>query len=196
MIHGVLLAAGRGRRVGGPKALLEWGGETFHGRALRSFRAAAVDTVVAVVSPEVDRALPPPLPGERRVFNLDPDHAAGMFASVRLGVAEALRLESSGALLLPVDHPRVTPADLAALARRLEAGAAIVVATHEGRRGHPIGLSRSVMEEALADEDAPTLRTIVRRDAARVVEVAVSEGAVLGINTREDLARVLNAHFR
>jgi len=196
VIHGVLLAAGLGRRVGGPKALLEWRGQTFHHRALRSFQQAAIETVVVVVNGQVDETLPPPEPGERRVVNVDPDQAAGMFASVRLGVAEALRLGSSGVLLLPVDHPLVTPTDLRLLARRLEEGAAIVVATHQGQRGHPIGLSRAVMEEVVAAADAATLRAIVRRDAARVVEAAVSEGAVQGINTREDLARVLNAHFR
>jgi CTP:molybdopterin cytidylyltransferase MocA len=196
VIHGVLLAAGLGRRAGGPKALLEWRSQSFHHRALRSFQQAAIETVVVVVNREVDEALPPAEPGERRVVNVDPDQAAGMFASVRLGVAEALRLGSSGVLLLPVDHPLVTPADLRVLARRLEEGAAIVVATHQGHRGHPIGLSRAVMQEVVADADASTLRAIVRRDAARVVEAAVSEGALQGINTREDLARVLNAHFR
>lgn len=196
MIHGVVLAAGLGRRVGGPKALLELAGETFHQRALRNFRQAGIENVVSVVNPEVDQALPRPGPAESRVVNVDPDQAAGMFASVRLGVAEALRRGASGALLLPVDHPLVTPSDLGLLARRLEAGAAIVVATHEGRRGHPLGLSRAVMEEVMDCGDAPTLRAIVRRDAARVVEAGVSEGATLGINTREELARVLNAHFR
>ena len=192
----MVLAAGLGRRMGGPKALLEWRGETLHHRALRCFRDAAIGTVVVVVNPEVDRALPPPHPDERRVVNVDPDQAAGMFASVRLGVAEALRLGSSGALLLPVDHPLVTPADLCVLSRRLKEGAAIVVATHKGQRGHPIGLSRAVMEEVIGVGDAPTLRAIVRRDAARVVEAPVSEGAVQGINTSEDLARVLNAQLR
>ena len=196
MIHGVLLAAGFGRRAGGPKALLEWRSETFHRHALRNFRDAAIETVVVVVNREVNEALPHPEPGEHRVVNVDPDQPAGMFASVRLGVAEALRLGSSGALVLPVDHPLVTSADLRLLCRRLEEGAAIVVATHQGQRGHPIGLNRAVMEEVLAGGDAPSLRAIVRLDAARVVEAAVSEGALQGINTREDLARVLNAHFR
>lgn len=196
MIHGVLLAAGFGRRVGGPKALLEWRGETFHHRALRNFRDAAIETVVVVVNGQVDEALPPPGPDERRVVNVDPDQAAGMFASVRFGVAEALRLGANGALLLPVDHPLVTSADLRVVSRGLEEGAAIVVATHQGKRGHPIGLSRAVMKEVMEVEDALTLRAIVRRDAARVVEAAVSEGAVQGINTSEDLARVLNAQVR
>lgn len=196
MIHGLLLAAGYGRRVGGPKALLEWDGETFHQRALRSFREASIDTVVVVVNPEVERVLPRPLPGERRVINEDPDQPAGMFASVRLGAKEALGWGASGALLLPVDHPLVTAGDLRVLARRLEEGAAIVVATHLGQRGHPIGLSRAILEEVLADSESSSLRAIVRRDAARVVEAPVSEGSLRGINTREDLARALDATFR
>ena len=42
----VILAAGRSSRLGRPKALLEWGGETFLARLVRVFRAASVAPVV------------------------------------------------------------------------------------------------------------------------------------------------------
>jgi len=72
----------------------------------------------------------------------------------------------------------------------------VVVATHGGSRGHPIGISRAIMDEIVTDTSAATLRDIVRRDPGRVVEVPVSEGAVMGVNTKEDLERVSNRTFR
>jgi len=47
----VILAAGSGRRMGGPKALLRFGGETFLTRAARLLARPGVASVVAVVGP-------------------------------------------------------------------------------------------------------------------------------------------------
>ncbi len=194
MILGILLAAGHGRRIGGPKALLRLDGETFHERGLRSFREAGVLTV-AVVNETVDTALGAPAPGEVRVLNRDRDDPAGMFGSVRLGASAAMELGATGAIFLPVDLPLVTSADIKTVATALDGGAAIVVAAHDGRRGHPIGVSRSVMEEILSSDPLGALRDIVHRDATRVVVAEASAGAILGVNTQGDLERVSNREF-
>ena len=195
MIRGILLAAGMGRRIGSPKALVALDGRTFHQRAVTALRDAGLE-IVTVVNTAVSEALPAPDSHEIRVVNLDPDQEGGMFASIRLGVAEALRLGATGAVLLPVDHPRVTADDVRSVIETLTAGAPIVVPTHEGRRGHPVGVSRAVMEEIEAAPGHSTLRDLVRRLPARVVETEASEGAILGVNTREDLERVSNRTFR
>ena len=195
VICGIVLAAGLGRRIGGPKALLSLEGRTFLERAVRAFSEAGLEVVV-VVNPAVDAAVPKGDLLVGRVLNPDPDQQNGMFGSVRLGVSEALNLGASGVLLLPVDLPLITSEDVRAVVTRLSAGAAVVVATHDGRRGHPIGISRAVMEEIVTTPPATTLRDIVRKDPARVVEVAVSVGAITGVNTKEDLDRVSNRSFR
>jgi CTP:molybdopterin cytidylyltransferase MocA len=119
-----------------------------------------------------------------------------MFGSIRMGVSEVVGEGARGVILLPVDHPLVVAGDIEALMAALEAGAAVAVATHGGRRGHPIGLSSAVMDEVLTDPSIATLRDIVRRDRERVVEVPASAGVTLGINTREDLERVSGRAFR
>lgn len=194
MIYGIVLAAGRGRRVGIPKALLRLGTQTFLQRAVEIFAAASLDVVV-VVNSEVEGMLPPAQPHERRVTNPDPDQS-GMFGSARLGVSVVRRLEATGGILLPVDFPLVTSNDLRILAARLDDGASIVVATHGGRRGHPVGLGLAVLAEIEVDPTLTSLRDVVRRDPGRVVETEISEGAILGVNTQEDLARVSNRTFR
>lgn len=171
------------------------GDVTFHELAVATFRGAGLDVVV-VVNAEVAAALPPAGPGEHRVTNPDPDQASGMFASVKLGVFAARGRRASGVILLPVDHPLVTVADIEAVRARLNEGAAVVVAVHDGRRGHPIGISRAVMDEITSDPGLVTLRDVVHRDRTRVVEAAVTRGGVLGVNTPEDLDRVSNRTFR
>ncbi len=195
MIWGIVLAGGRGRRIGGPKALLSLDGRTFLARAMDALRGAGLEAVV-VMNPGVSEAVSDGGFQGRRVVNPDPDGENGMFGSVRLGVSEALRLGASGAILLPVDLPLVTSEDVGAVLARLGAGAEVAVATHGGRRGHPLGIGRAVMDEIVAAQSTATLRDIVRRDPARVVEVPVSRGAVMGVNTKEDLERVSNRTFR
>lgn len=195
MIQGIVLAAGLGRRLGGPKALLLLDGVTFHGRAAKTLRLAGLGFVV-VTNAVVSEALPAPVQGESRVLNPDPDRPPGMFGSVRLGVASALKGGAEGVILLPVDYPRVTSEDVGAVASGLRAGGAVVVPNHEGRRGHPIGLGWAVMEEIAADPALLTLRDVVRRDPDRVVEVAASAGILEGVNTEEDLKRVAARSFR
>jgi molybdenum cofactor cytidylyltransferase len=95
-----------------------------------------------------------------------------------------------------VDHPLVTEEDVLRVAESLERGAPIAIAAHGGRRGHPIGIGLEVMNEVVGDSSLRTLRDVVHKDPSRVVEVAASQGAVLGVNTKEDLDRVSNGTFR
>lgn len=195
VIFGIVLAAGLGRRMGMPKALVRLGDRTFHERAVRAFLDARFQVVV-VVNPVVKDALPAEVAGERRVLNPDPDQAGGMMGSVRIGVALATALGASGVVILPVDYPLVTSDDVRAVAEALSMHAPIAVAGHGDRRGHPIGINHEIMEDVLNDPSLTTLRDVVRRDPGRVVAVEASPGVVLGVNTRDDLDRVAKRPFR
>jgi nicotine blue oxidoreductase len=195
VITGIVLAAGLGRRIGTPKALLRLGGRTFLQRAVDSMQGAGLE-VIAVMDPLVNDATRDSGFSGHRVLNPDPDHPSGMFGSIRLGISEALRRGATAAVVLPVDLPLVGREDVRAVLGALSAKAEIAVGTHGSRWGHPIAVSLSVMQEIEASGPGATLREIVRRDRARVAEVEISEGAILGINTKEDLERASNRTFR
>lgn len=98
-IAAVVLAAGAGRRMGGPKALLVVEGETLLRRAARTALAAGCAPVVAVVGP-----------WDAELEDLDvlavpnPDADEGMASSIRAGLA-ALPDDVEAVLLLAVDQP-------------------------------------------------------------------------------------------
>ncbi|SDR21475.1 nucleotidyltransferase family protein [Actinopolyspora saharensis] len=159
-VAGLVLAAGRGQRMGAPKALLRTRGELFVERAVRVLRLAGCSPVVVVLGASAatvaERA---DLSAAEVVRNAD--WPTGMGSSLRAGLgrlatAESAR-EATGALVLPVDMPGVT----SEAARRIAGHAephALTAACYEGERGHPVLLGRrhwdGVSELAAGDRGA------------------------------------------
>lgn len=176
-VSGIVLAAGAGRRLGGPKAELVVGGERLLDRAVRVLSESGCAEVVAVVRPgtRVDGALV--------VVNSDPDRGLG--SSLRLGLAAA---SGDRAAIVLVDTPGIT-AD--AVRRTLEAAAPVAVAMYGGRRGHPVVIERPLWTKVatLAEGEAGA-RVFLREHPELVTEVACP-GDPADIDTAEDLARFL-----
>ncbi len=153
---GVLLAAGRSRRMGCTKQTLPLPGDS-EGRALV---AAACDAVasacremIVVVSHDAD-AVAGSL-GERRCRTVRVGEGEDMSQSVFAGLREAHRIDPAAPVLLHLaDHPRVSPASLESICR---AGAdhphCAIIPVFQGRGGHPV-LIPPVLIPAILDGEA------------------------------------------
>ena len=184
MIGGLVLAAGAGRRFGGPKVLVEVDGERWVDRAVRVLREGGAESIVVVVG-----AAPVEVPGADSVV-ANPDWAEGMGSSLRAGLAAAALEACSALVVLLVDQPGVEPAAVRRMIAAHEAGAELAVATYGGERGHPVLLGRShwgaVAEAAVGDVGA---RAYLAAHAAEVRTVACDgAGDPADIDTREQLA--------
>jgi CTP:molybdopterin cytidylyltransferase MocA len=147
-LHGLLLAAGAGRRMGLPKALLRDGrGGSFLLRAVALLAEGGCErvTVVLGASSEEARAV---LAGGGHVRDVEvvvaEDWAEGMGASLRAGLTAVAGSDADAVLVSLVDLPDV---DEAVLRRVVATGApdgaaALVRATYGGRPGHPVLLGR------------------------------------------------------
>lgn len=117
-LSGVLLAAGGSRRLGRPKQLLEWRGESLVRRAARAALEAGVDELIAVVGAERD-AVTEALAGLDLRVVANERWREGIGSSIAAGV----RAASGGAvLLLLADQPGVDAALLAELVAAGKAG--------------------------------------------------------------------------
>lgn len=139
---GLLLAAGAGRRMGTPKALVELEGEPLVRRALRVLVEGGCRPVVTVVGAAADtvRAVLPP-----DVTVVEAAHwAEGMGASLRTGLAAVARLDPvpPAVVILLVDLPGVTSAAVARLATAAHPDT-VARATYHGRPGHPVLIGRA-----------------------------------------------------
>ena len=197
-VAGLLLAAGAGRRMGGPKALVELDGEPLVARGLRALRDGGLDPRVVVLGADADRARP-------AVVATDPmatvvvaeDWADGMGASLRAGLV-ALGVGDTGpagptvdaVLVLLVDTPGIGPAALARVAAAATRDG-LVRGAYDGRPGHPVVLGAEHLAgvAAAAHDDVGARGYLAGRDDVRPVEVG-DVATRDDVDTPADLARV------
>ena len=186
-----VLAAGEGRRAGGPKALLRIASRSFLAHACELMARPAVRHVVAVVGHEAARvAREAGCPPSARVVE-NQRYREGMLTSVWRALDEAERLDADAVLLHPVDHPLVAPETIDAVAAALAAGAVIAAPSRDGRRGHPGGFARAAWGALRAASPDAGARSVLAQHPEWIVHVPGDEGCLAGIDTPEDYERLI-----
>ena len=178
-VSGLVLAAGAGRRLGRPKAEVLLGGQRLVDRAVAALAAGGCAEIVVVVrDPGID------VPGARVVHN--PHSEEGMGSSLRRGLAE---VGTDACLIVLVDQPDLSAADVVAVLAAFADGARLVAARREGRRSHPVLIAREDFGECsrLATGDRGA-RDFLDQNTARVTFVEMA-GPLADIDTPEDLRR-------
>lgn len=148
-VHGLLLAAGAGRRRGGPKALArDEDGTSWLLRSLHALRPCDGATVViGAAAPEVARLLPPSVH-----VVVARDWEAGMGASLAAGLGALAGSAHDAVLVSLVDLPDVDGAVVARVLAAVEPAGpdTLARATYDGRPGHPVVLGRAHWDGAAA----------------------------------------------
>lgn len=167
-VAGLVLAAGAGRRLGRPKALVELRGRLLVRRAAAVLAEGGCDPVLVVVGARAAdvRSAAPELTCVE-----NPDWESGMGSSLRAGLAAVAGTPACAVVVLLVDMPGVT----AAAVRRIAADPgpdALVMGSYGPRRGHPVLIGRAhfdgVAAAAIGDRGA---RDYLRAHDVRLVEV-------------------------
>ena len=190
MISAILLAAGESRRMGSAKALLYYQGQTFIARSCNAFLTAGVDELIVVLGARADE-LRHALPAHhklRSVVNLR--YSLGQLSSLMVGVG-ALSSESEATLVNLVDHPLIEVETIKALMTSFRAAPLpILIASYQGKRGHPVLFSSQVYGEILAAPLDQGAKVVVRKDPTRVREIPLDDPGILAdIDTPEDYTR-------
>jgi molybdenum cofactor cytidylyltransferase len=186
-IAAVVPAAGLSTRFGSRKLIADVGGVPLLERTLASLLQAAVEPVVVVVRDgEVFDAVPS-LADARVVTVVNPDPTRGMFSSIQTGLALA---GGDVVLVLPADMPFVPASIVEAIAGRAIATGSVVVPEHDGRRGHPIAMPRSLCDRLLTLEATISLKDGLARLGQSTVRLEVADAGVLhDVDVPADLAR-------
>ncbi|MFO0561185.1 MAG: NTP transferase domain-containing protein [Polyangiales bacterium] len=181
----IILAAGRGERMGRPKALVPWGERSLavaHAEAALS--AGCAEVVVVTREPLVEfMGVLPDRASLCLSRELDEHGAAGsLVAAMRLHHA------SPWFAVCPVDVDPDAWRALPALVAAITDARLALRPVCDGRRGHPV-LVRSQLVQRYRDGAFTPLRDLLRASAERVVDVTVAVEAVLtDLDTPEQLA--------
>jgi len=190
-IVAIVLAAGEGRRMGGPKALLPIGDESFLAHACRALARPGVGAVVAVVGAGANQVRDESGVGGEVTVVANERWQEGMLSSVWRGLDAAEALGAEAVLLHPVDHPRIAPETIDRVVAALERGAFAAVPTHEGRRGHPGGFGQEALRALRVAPLDRGARAVLETHPERVVHVEGDAGCVVGVNTREQYRQLM-----
>lgn len=179
-----MLAAGQGTRLGRPKALVEFGGQTLAQRGIALLRDGGTAPVVVVTG-----AVAVNLPGVLTVHN--PGWRDGMGTSLRAGLA-MVPDNCAAAVIALVDQPLVGAEAVRRLIGAYRAGASLAVAAYQGRQRNPVLLAREhwpqVIDLAVGDTGARAFLR-ARQDLVTVVECG-DTGRPDDLDTPADIERL------
>jgi CTP:molybdopterin cytidylyltransferase MocA len=165
VIHGLLLAAGAGTRMGTPKALVPgWLAGAVD--VLRDGGCVDVTVVLGAAADEARNLLPA---GVHHV--VAEDWERGMSRSLSAGLVALAGTDATAALLHQVDLPDVGAEVVRRVVAAGDGSDVLARATYDSRPGHPVLIGREhwsgVVESAAGDEGA---RGYLRRHGAAAVE--------------------------
>lgn len=194
-IFAVIPAAGRSDRMGRPKQLLDVNGQPMLLAVIEPITASeCVQGVVVVTNSHVAPSLDLDRPKVNVVINDDPK--ADMIDSVRKALTHLQEREgltdSDGVLICPGDQPGLTLIDIDHCCQTfLHNQDRIVIATHHGKRGHPLVFPASMIPFVMSEACANGLRSLPEAHGDRVVTTECQSAAVLrNVNTPEDYDRL------
>lgn len=189
VVAGVLLAAGRSRRMGvGNKLLATLEGRPLVRIAAENALASRLKGIVAVtghMQGEVEAALA----GLNIAFAHNPDFADGMAGSIRTGI-HAVGDAADAALVLLSDMPKISADVIDRLIAAYDpaGGKTIVVPTVSGKRGNPVLWDRRFFDELSRLEGDIGARHLIAHYDDQVAEVEIGAAARLDLDTPEALA--------
>jgi len=189
-LEAVVLAAGSGRRFGGGKLLAAWDAGVLLEGALAAAFAAPVRSVTVVIGADADAVAAAALAFDPRAIVVHaPDHAEGMGASLRTGIA-SLPGDADGVFVFLGDMPRVPAEVLPRMAQALIDGALAAAPIYQGRRGNPVLLDRTLFPQLLALTGDAGARGVLQNLGDRLALVeSPDDGVLFDVDEPGDLAR-------
>ena len=194
MIAAAILAAGESRRMGSPKALLDYHGKTFTEHLAEVTRHPRIGVLRVVLGAKADEIRSRISVGDEAIV-INSNWATGQLSSIHAAIRSLSEIETEGLLLCPVDHPMISASVVAQIISAFdETRKSIVLPVYKGRRGHPVIFRASLYGELLAASPELGARQVVWAHPGEIAEVAVEEeGVVLNLDDPEAYRRAMQA---
>jgi molybdenum cofactor cytidylyltransferase len=178
-VTAVVLAAGRGKRMGETKQLLPWGEITVLGQTLRNVKGSAVTDWLVVTgyqAAEVERVAS----AEGVVTVQNPDFERGEMLSSLQTAVRLLSEQCAAVLVVLADQPMIEAETMDEILAAFWKGQSdLVVPVYQGQRGNPVLIGRRYFEELLALPVGAAPRDLVKGYLGKQYLAEVSSGSIL-----------------
>ena len=177
-VSAVILAAGTSSRMGQAKQLLALGESTVLAQTLAHAQAAALHEIILVLGASAE-AIRGQLSPQGLKIVVNDAYQQGIASSLQAGLS-AVDPNSDAALIILGDQPFIRPQTLDRIVEEYRRSQAqIVIPVHQGQRGNPVLLDRSVFAEVMALQGDVGSRAIFTKHLDRTVNVEVEDKAIL-----------------
>src|SRR3954469_19564321 len=183
-VSGLVLAAGGSRRLGQPKQLLPFDGDTLLGRVVTTARRCRFDQLLAGLGGSAAE-------GARREVVVNEDFGSGCASSIAAALGH-VDPRADVLVLLLGDQPGVTSATVQALLDGMGTGVVAACAYANGR-GHPLAFGRAMFDDLRALHGDKAVWKLLAGRADEVIDVPVRGPVPRGVDTRDDYRDVLAA---
>lgn len=180
-IPAIILAAGASRRLGQPKQLVQYQGETLLARTIRiagESGAAPVIVVFGAHHEQISSAIS--FDCARAIFNRNWEQ--GIASSIHAGLegVERIAPASSGALILPCDQLRLSAGHLRALLSAFASlpEPSIAASTYADVLGIPAVFPRSTFPELMALQGDTGARALLLNPPCPVIKIPFDGGEI------------------
>lgn len=192
-LAGIILAAGKGSRMGRTKQLLPYKGTTLLGTVIEETTSSALSDVVVVLGFDALKIMEQvDMSGARVVMN--PRFEDGQATSLCAGLA-AVAPDCGGAVFLLGDQPQVTRSVINRMidAWYRDGDALIQIPFYQKKRGNPVIVDRALFKPLSQLTGDTGARALFSRYENRIQKIHLDDpGILLDVDTPEDYDRLIS----
>ena len=188
-VAGLVLAAGSSRRLGQPKQLLAYKGQTLLGASLDVARNAPFGQRLVTVGGAADKVLTSTSFDGFDVVESE-KHTDGCSSSIVSALAQ-VKPDIDGFVLLLGDQPGVRVGDIETLLATANTGHSIAVCRYDDGIGHPFWFARETFVDLAELHGDKAVWKVIESGKYPVHEVTLSGNIPLDVDTWDDYEQLL-----
>ena len=175
----VILAAGDSSRMGQPKALLAYQGQTFLESIIENVQLAGVKQIF-VITGQHDKQIREKIKNSGMwTYIINPYPEKGQLSSTQIALKNVPD-NTTGILQILVDHPQVKLSTYTAIINKaVTSPDSIIIPSFNGKNGHPVYFGNKYFSELLSAPIDKGARVVVHQHKKEVIRISVTDSGIL-----------------
>lgn len=188
----LIVAAGESKRLGTPKQLLEFEGQSLINRLVNIVRDAGSFPITIVLGAEAT-AIQAQLPDDNLLVVINEEWKEGMGSSIRVGLKKMIEMDADmdGVMILVCDQPFIKSESIQSLIQMQQStGLPMAACFYEGIVGTPALFHQSMFSDLLKLVGDTGAKKIMKDQMVDVAKLNLEKG-VIDIDTMEDYQKII-----